>query len=724
MDKMSRLSPVDSHSLSSFKSLSKVISLFVFGVGCLVLIGWALDIAALKSILPGLASMKSNTALLFILCGISLWTQVRGQPQPIAQICAFIVAFVALLTLGEYLFNRDLGIDQLLFRDTAVDVLPGRMAPATALSFLLIGLAMIFLDNQSSNWFNKFFVIATFAISALALIGYLYGVSALYEIGEYISMAWHTALNFVLLSISILFARPERGLMQTILADTPGGNILRRFLPVAIVTPLLLGWIILEGERAGFYDTAFEVALMVVSIITMLTIFIWFNARQLTYIDITRRQMDDRLHASEQFFRSTLENMMEGCQIIGYDWRTLFINSSAEKHNRRPNKELLGNIYMDMWPGIESTDMFAALRLCMEERTPQRMLNEFTYPDGSLGWFEIGVQPVPDGIFILSSDITEHRRAEAELLKRERKLTTLFELLPVGISILDAERKVTYTNPALKRILDISEEGLLKGTYRNRKYLRADGTLMPADELASMRAFKEKREIDVVETGVVKENDDIVWTNVSAVPVDFPDWKLVMITSDITERKQAGDEIVKLNANLEGKVAERTSELAEANKRLLELSIIDELTGLYNRRGFILHAEQQLLLARRTKHDLIVFYADLDGLKQTNDHFGHTAGDEAIVTAARILHETFRTSDIKARLGGDEFIVLAIEAKEHDTQSLLSRLHAMLAENHQTMSVGVVTVDAQNETSIEDLIVRADEAMYIEKRKKPSKILH
>ena len=193
--------------------------------------------------------MKSMTALLFVLSGISLWLQAKAQARQIALGCALIVTFVSVLTLGEYLFNRDFGIDQLLLRDTDVEVLhPGRMAPVTALSFLLISLALIFLDNRTGNRFKEFPVIAVFAISLLALIGYLYGVSSLYRIGAYSSIALHTALSLVMLSMGILFARPERGLMQTILADTAGGNILRRFLPMALVLPVILGWIRLWGQ--------------------------------------------------------------------------------------------------------------------------------------------------------------------------------------------------------------------------------------------------------------------------------------------------------------------------------------------------------------------------------------------------------------------------------------------------------------------------------------------
>ncbi len=133
-----------------------------------------------------------------------------------------------------------------------------------------------------------------------------------------------------------------------------------------------------------------------------------------------------------------------------------------------------------------------------------------------------------------------YRTAEA---RRESgsKLNALFEILPVGVSILDAERKISFMNSALERILEMSREGLLRGDYKSRTFLRPDGTPMPAEEFASARALEEQRAIHNVETGVVKEDGTIIWTSVSAVPVPFPDWKVVIVTSDITGRKRAED---------------------------------------------------------------------------------------------------------------------------------------------------------------------------------------
>jgi diguanylate cyclase (GGDEF)-like protein len=160
------------------------------------------------------------------------------------------------------------------------------------------------------------------------------------------------------------------------------------------------------------------------------------------------------------------------------------------------------------------------------------------------------------------------------------------------------------------------------------------------------------------------------------------------------------------------------------------LALTDELTGLYNRRGFMAVAERQLKLGRRSGRGMLLFVMDVDRLKQINDSFGHFEGDRALKRTAEVLEETFRDSDVVARLGGDEFAVLAIEASGHSEASIKTRLFeclkAISAEQSRyeiSLSLGVARFDPNSRTSIGELMVKADQAMYEQKRRGPRPLL-
>jgi PAS domain S-box-containing protein len=135
-------------------------------------------------------------------------------------------------------------------------------------------------------------------------------------------------------------------------------------------------------------------------------------------VDISeQKRAEAELRKSEERYRSTLDSSLEGCQLLDFDWRYLYLNGAAETQNRRPNAELLGRRMPDVWPGIEASPVFALLRRCMHERVSLHEETEFVFGDGSKGWFDIRCQPAPEGIFILSLDISERKRAD--LLLRE-----------------------------------------------------------------------------------------------------------------------------------------------------------------------------------------------------------------------------------------------------------------------------------------------------------------
>jgi PAS domain S-box-containing protein len=160
-------------------------------------------------------------------------------------------------------------------------------------------------------------------------------------------------------------------------------------------------------------------------------------------IDISDvKQAQRSLEESERRYRTTLDNILEGCQLIGFDWRYLYVNSAATQQNRRPISELTGRTMQEAWPGIENTSAFVPIRRCMEERIALSQEVEFVFPDGAARWFDLRVEPVPEGVFVLSLDITDRREAERALrdmnVSLERKVAERTEDLRLALTRAEA----------------------------------------------------------------------------------------------------------------------------------------------------------------------------------------------------------------------------------------------------------------------------------------------
>jgi diguanylate cyclase (GGDEF)-like protein/PAS domain S-box-containing protein len=223
------------------------------------------------------------------------------------------------------------------------------------------------------------------------------------------------------------------------------------------------------------------------------------------------------------------------------------------------------------------------------------------------------------------------------------------------------------------------------------------------------------------------------------------------ISREITERKRVEQELQKYRARLEELVAERTAELkrtneelerdiaarkavekelaqkaeelAKSNALLQNLSLLDDLTGLYNRKGFLALAAHRVKLANRSGEPFSIAFVDLDGLKRINDTFGHQEGNRALIDAANVLRECFRESDILARVGGDEFAVFIAEAEQSKIAGITSRIQQNLAacnrtsgrHYHLSFSTGIVSAADPKTSDLETSLAQADALMYQQK---------
>ena len=258
-----------------------------------------------------------------------------------------------------------------------------------------------------------------------------------------------------------------------------------------------------------------------------------------------------RVETELRYHAYLLENVQDAIIATDEKFAVTSWNSAAENIYGWAAEEAMGKIVHDLLRS-EFTDAERAEALRSLHETGRFYTEVLQHKrDGKPIWVEGRVMALRDstgevtGFVTVNRDITARRQVEDALRRSEGKFKTVFEFAPVGISVLDQERRIVDANPALAQIMRIDKEGLFAGAYRDRKYIRPDGTLRPASEKASQRAIDENQPIHGVETGIFLEDGQLIWVQVNAVPLDLPGASVVVIAQDITERKQAEEAIRK-----------------------------------------------------------------------------------------------------------------------------------------------------------------------------------
>ena len=381
-------------------------------------------------------------------------------------------------------------------------------------------------------------------------------------------------------------------------------------------------------------------------------------------------------------YKVTLINK-KGCEILGY-----------------PEKEIIGKNWVNHFIPEEVRDTVKEnVNKCLsgdEEHFIEYFENPVLNKAGDerlIAWHNSLLRDTEGNISgILSSgeDITERKRLESQIIQAKEDWERTFDSVPDFIAVIDKEYRIKQVNKALAERLGAPPENII-GSFC---YKLLHGTKQPPDFCPHAKLLTDAK------THSIEIHDDRLGGDfiLSVTPLCGADGSItgaVHIAHDITDRKQV-------------------------EEAMRSLSLLDELTGLYNRRGFLTIAEQQLKISERNVKDLMLVFADMDGLKIINDNLGHQVGDIALVDSAHILKKSFRSSDIIARFSGDEFIVLITEVKDTNTTAYSKRLENNLRIFNETekrryklsISTGIVRYDPKHPCSIYELISRADKLMY------------
>ena len=320
----------DSRLLERFKIASLIASMIPVFIGFVVLVGWVYDTSILKSISPTWVTMKANTAVAFLFSGISMlsWqVALNNHDQKIrcfARASGIFVAIIGVLTLSEYIFGWNLGIDQLLFKESpdAVGTFsPGRMSPVTAFNFLLLGASFgLRLDLRRGIRIAQWLSILTGSLGLLNALGYIYHVESFYGVASFTQMAAHTAFLFTICSFGILTLKPTYGLMAVATNATSGGILVRRLVPVAFVVPIVLGWLSFNGERLGLFQLSFGTAFFVVANVIIFAALAWRTARLLYRFDVhsklAQRTLSSAHERLEKQFQMRTTALVKNAEIL------------------------------------------------------------------------------------------------------------------------------------------------------------------------------------------------------------------------------------------------------------------------------------------------------------------------------------------------------------------------------------------------------------------------
>ncbi len=403
--------------------------------------------------------------------------------------------------------------------------------------------------------------------------------------------------------------------------------------------------------------------------------------------------LEERIKKYESFIHNSLDVIL----FVRYrDGKILEANAAAVNAYQYPHEELLAKTIFDLTApemrgqDIPPMDSAAASYLVTEtihvKESGERFPVEVNF-QGAL----IGDEPV---LFCIVRDISKRKIAEQLLQESENNLRALLNAVTESFFLMNKDGIILAANETMAERFGLAMDMLVGSCLYDLiepdiAGLRRDQASLVINTGKPVRFedIRSNRNIDQVYYPVFDGNGRVV--------------RIAVFGTDITRHRQM-------------------------EKHLETMALTDQLTGLYNRRGFINLAERQLKFSKRSKQKMLLFFADVDRMKWINDNLGHEDGDKALINTAKILVKTFRSSDIISRVGGDEFAILALDADEKTAEGLLKRLHKLVQKSNTrkgrkydlAISIGYAVFDPHHHDALYELMSRADRQMYQDKKNK------
>lgn len=543
-------------------TFAKVVSALLIVLGAAILVGWTFYYWMPDVILSQLYSIKPNTAICFILSAMALWLysdMANKYSVMLAELCSGIVFVIALLTLFEYFFSINIGIDQWLIKEPQ-EVLhsfspPGRMSPFSAINFALISATLFFFDSDVVSYrMHQFFISFVLFFTFFEFINYLYRINNVSEVIGNIASGTRPIISlppltfFFLLSLAILLVRPYRGIVSILTSTDSGGMIARRLIPPAMVLPVLLGYLGLSGRWGDLYETKYGIAILVTGTVVFFIALLIYNAYVMNKVDAGRKLAEKNLRIQQIQLQAILDHTSAYIFMTDLEGKFLLVNKEFEKIFHRNASDIIGKRIHEIFPKEFMKKFIGNNMKVVQSRSPIAVEEVILDDEGDRTYISNKFPLFNDqgdlyALGGISTDITNVKRIHEILRENGERLAIALKSAKAGAWSWDIEKDVVVWDDYMHRLFGLKPGAFPSESEAVMRLIYPEDRERVINEI--QEAIKNKSEFES-EFRILLNNSKIHYLDMRGKVYQDEGGKAVRMAGvciETTDRKQAEEEL-------------------------------------------------------------------------------------------------------------------------------------------------------------------------------------